>query len=333
MSADYVLVAELEAAEVRNAAESMAATDIADERLRLIFTCCHPALAVEAQVALTLRTLGGLTTREIARAFLTAEATMAQRLVRVKKKIRAAGIPYRVPDAAQLAERLDGVLAVLYLIFNEGYVATLGHELTRSDLGAEAIRLARMLIEEIPGEPEALGVLALMLFHDSRRGGRTGADGAIRLLDEQDRDLWNREAIAEANRLLERAISVERTGPYQLQAAIAGLHANAPSSAMTNWKQIAALYDRLLEWTPTPVIRLNSAAAHAMSESPAVGLAMVDEIDDLGEYHLFHSTRAELLTRMGRYADAAIAYQRALEFVTGEAERAFLLRRLGEVSA
>jgi RNA polymerase sigma-70 factor (ECF subfamily) len=331
--AEYLLATELEAAEAQSAMDDSDGHEIADERLRLIFTCCHPALAFDAQVALTLRTLGGLTTREIARAFLTAEATMAQRLVRAKKKIRNAGIPYRVPDAEHLRERLDGVLAVLYLIFNEGYSATIGEDLTRADLGAEASRLARMLVAEIPGEGEAMGLLSLMLFHDARRAARTSAGGTLLLLEEQDRTLWDRATIAEANRVLADAIALGRTGPYQLQAAIAGLHANAPSSAHTHWGQVAELYDRLVEWTPTPVVHLNRAAAYAMKEGPAVGLAMVDLVEGLDEYHLFHSTRAELLRQMGRYGDAAAAFQRALAFVTGEAERSFLRRRLGEVSS
>ena len=331
---EYRLATELEAEAARAEAEQNMADDaITDERLRLIFTCCHPAIAFDAQVALTLRTLGGLTTSEIARAFLTGEATMAQRLVRAKKKIRAAGIPYRVPEPECRAERLSGVLAVLYLIFNEGYSATEGTALTRADLALEACRLARMLVAEMPDECECLGLLALMLFHDARREARTRADGALLLLEEQDRSLWDRERITEANQLLATAIGLDRTGPYQLQAAIAGLHANAPSWPHTSWPQIASLYDRLAEHSATPVVRLNRAVAYAMVEGTAVGLAMVDEIEGLAEYHLFHSMRAELLRQMGQYAESAVAYQQALRFVSGNAERDFLLRRLGEISA
>jgi RNA polymerase sigma-70 factor (ECF subfamily) len=310
-------------------------TSIRDERLRLIFTCCHPALAIDARVALTLRTLGGLTTREIARGFLSAESTMAQRLVRAKRKIRDAGIPYRVPDEELLPERLAGVLAVLYLIFNESYLATSGDQLARPDLGAEAIRLASMLAELIRDEPEVLGLLSLMLFHTSRRATRSeGAESPVQslvLLEDQDRSRWDRALIERANRLLESAIERGRPGPYQLQAAIAGLHANAPTAAMTDWGHISGCYDRLYDLTPTPVVALNRAVARAMAEGPEQGLSLLDAVEGLEEYHLYHASRAELSRRLERFDAAAAAYRRALETVENGAERAFLERKLAEV--
>lgn len=319
--------------EAQEAAQGPDAFDMAipDERLRLIFTCCHPALGPEASVALTLHTLGGLTTGEIASAFLASESTMAQRLVRAKRKIRAAGIPYRVPESEQLTERLSGVLAVVYLIYNEGYAASGGEELVRADLAAEAVRLARLLADQLPAEPEALGLLALVLFHDARRAARTADDGSLLLLEQQDRSLWDRALIAEAGATLERAVALDRPGPYQLQAAIAGLHAAAPSAELTDWQHIAACYDRLIEMMPTPVVALNRIVARAMSDGPAAGLAMLDEMDELSQYYLYHATRAELLRRLARYAAAADSYARALEHVDNRAQRAFLERRLEEM--
>jgi RNA polymerase sigma-70 factor (ECF subfamily) len=306
---------------------------IADERLRLIFTCCHPALALDAQVALTLRALGGLSTAEIARAFLQTEATMAQRLVRAKRKIRDAGIAYRVPDANVLGERLAGVLAVIYLIFNEGYSTSGGENWARVDLSAEAIRLARVLSAQMPRQAEPLGLLALLLFHDARRASRFGDGGRILLLEEQDRSLWDRNVIAEANRLLERAIALDRLGPYQLQAAIAGLHANAPAADATDWPRIVTLYDRLMELAETPIVALNRAVAYAVVEGPETGMAMLADIEMLEGYHLYHSTRADLLRRMGRSDEAADAYRKALDHASNRAERAFLERRLTELGA
>ena len=304
---------------------------VADERLRLIFTCCHPALPLEARVALTLRTLGGLTTPEIARAFLTAKSTMAQRLVRAKRKIKDAGIPYRVPDQELLGERVSGVLAVLYLIFNEAYSASTGPELTRVDLGREAIRLTRMLVGQMSDEPEALGLLALMLYHDSRRLTRTDGNGSLLLLEEQDRTRWDRSLIREANAVFERAIEGGAPGPYQLQAAIAGLHANAPTPAHTDWRHVAACYDRLAEIAPTPVVALNGVVAHAMADGPERGLELLGGIRELDGYHLFHATRADLLRRLGRNAQAAEAYERALDLSENDAERTFLERRLAQL--
>jgi RNA polymerase sigma-70 factor, ECF subfamily len=306
---------------------------VADDRLRLIFTCAHPALSPDAQVALTLRTVCGLTTEEIARAFLTQPPTLAQRIVRAKAKIRDARIPYEVPTRSELPERLDAVLNVIYLVFNEGYFASSGASLTRHDLSAEAIRLGRLLIELLP-EPEAVGLLALMLLHDSRRAARTTPDGELMLLDEQDRSLWNREQIGEGLALVERALSSRRFGPYTLQAAIAAVHAKAPTASATDWSQIVGLYDVLARADPSPVVQLNRAAAVAMRDGAAAGLALIDELlehGDLVDYHLAHSARAELCRRLGRTTEARASYERALGLTLQQPVRRFLERRLSEL--
>lgn len=306
---------------------------IADDRLRLIFTCCHPALAADAQIALTLREVCGLTTEEIARAFLTRASTLAQRIVRAKAKIREARIPYQVPGQAELAHRLDAVLRVIYLVFNEGYAASSGASLTRADVSTEAIRLGRLLVELLP-EPEAMGLLALMLLQESRRAARTSPTGDLVLLEDQDRALWNQAQIAEGSALLEQALASRRIGPYILQAAIAAVHAEAADAPATDWAQIVGLYDVLARINASPVIELNRAVAVAMRDGPAAGLALVDAIlarNDLADYHLTHAVRADLCRRLGRAAEARVSYRLALALTRQEPERRFLERRLREL--
>jgi RNA polymerase sigma-70 factor, ECF subfamily len=307
--------------------------EIEDDRLRLVFTCCHPALAPDAQIAMTLREVCGLTTEEIAHAFLTAAPTLAQRIVRAKTKIRDAKIPYEVPPLTELPGRLDSVLHTIYLVFNEGYSASSGESLTRHDLSSEAIRLGRLLVELLP-EPEAIGLLALMLLQESRRAARSSPSGELVLLADQDRDLWDRKQIEEGTALLERALASRRFGPYTLQAAIAAVHANAPEAAVTDWGEIVGIYDVLLKADPSPVIALNRAAAVAMRDGPEAGLALVDAIlarGELRDYHLAHSARAELCRRLGRTADARASYMQALSLTRQEPERRFIERRLAEL--
>lgn len=317
-------------AETLAAEEKPDAEPIEDDRLRLVFTCCHPALAQDAQVALTLREICGLTTEEIAHAFLTPAPTLAQRIVRAKNKIRDARIPYEVPAGPQLAERLEAVLRVVYLVFNEGYSPSAGAYVTRADLSGEAIRLARLLVDLLP-EPEAIGVLALMLIQESRRAARSSTNGDLVTLEEQDRSRWNRALITEGVALVERALASRRFGPYTVQAAIAAVHAEAADAPSTDWAQIVALYDVLLGLDASPVIALNRAVAVAMRDGPESGLALIDGIKDLGNYHLTHAARADLLRRLGRAKEAREAYQRALKLAQQEPERRFLERRIAEL--
>jgi len=309
--------------------------NVEDDQLRLIFTCCHPALAPDAQVALTLREICGLTTEEIAHAFLIAPTTIAQRIVRAKAKIRDARIPYQVPSRAELPDRLDSVLRVIYLVFNEGYSASAGTSLTRHDLSAEAIRLGRLLMELLP-EPEVIGLLALMLLHESRRAARTSPAGEVILLDDQDRSRWNRDQISEGTALVERALSSGLAGPYSIQAAISAVHANARQAAETDWTEIVGLYDVLMRTDPSPVIELNRAVAVAMRDGPSAGIVLIDAIldrGDLADYRLAHAARAELCRRLGRLPEARSSYRRALELTRQEPERRFLERRLAGLPA
>ena len=314
-------------------AEEWNEESVEDDRLRLIYICCHPALSPEAQVAMTLREVCGLTTEEIARTFLTKPPTIAQRIVRAKAKIREARIPYEVPSEKELPDRLNAVLRVIYLVFNEGYSASSGDSLTRHDLSGEAIRLGRLLIESLP-EPEAVGLLALMLLHDSRRAARTSPTGDLILLENQDRALWNRDQITEGVSLVGRTLSSGQVGPYTIQAAIAAAHAQAPSSASTDWAQIVSLYDLLMRAEPSPVVELNRAVAVALRDSPLAGLTLIDTIlarGDLGNYHLAHAARADLCRRLDRTAEARASYERALGLTQQEPERRFLKRRLSEL--
>jgi len=325
----------LDEEQIENIADESAtpdAEDIEDDRLRLMFTCCHPALPADAQIALTLREVCGLTTEEIAQAFLSAAPTLAQRIVRAKAKIRDARIPYRVPDPDELAERLDSVLRVVYLVFNEGYSASSGQSLTRVDLSGEAIRLGRLLVELLP-EPEAIGLLALMLLQESRRAARASSTGDLILLNDQDRSLWNRDQIAEGSALVTRSLASRRAGPYALQAAIAAVHAEAASADATDWDEIVGLYDVLLRVEPTPVVELNRAVAIAMRDGPAAGLTLIESIlarGDLDDYHLAHAARADLCRRLGRTVEARASYQRAIALARQGPERRFLERRLAE---
>jgi RNA polymerase sigma-70 factor (ECF subfamily) len=308
-------------------------SDVEDDRLRLIFVCCHPALPLDAQVALTLREVCGLTTEEIARAFFVSPSTTAQRIVRAKAKIREARLPYQVPSRDDLPDRLDAVLHAVYLVFNEGYSASSGEALTRADLSGEAIRLGRLLVELLP-EPEAVGLLGLMLLQESRRAARTSPAGELVLLDDQDRSPWNREQIAEGAALVERALRSRRFGPYTLQGAIAAVHAEAPTAAATDWAQIVGLHDVLARADPSPVVELNRAVAVAMRDGPSAGLALIDALlarGDLEDYHLAHAARADLCRRLGRTAEARASYERALHLARLEPERRFLARRLGEL--
>ncbi|HEY6360988.1 MAG TPA: RNA polymerase sigma factor [Vicinamibacterales bacterium] len=330
---DRSLAALAEQLETRASDAAVPEEGVEDDRLRLIFTCCHPALKPDAQVALTLREVCGLTTEEIAHAFLAAPQTVAQRIVRAKAKIRDARIPYQVPSRSDLPDRLDSVLSVIYLVFNEGYSASSGAAVTRHDLSGEAIRLGRLLMELLP-EPEAMGLLALMLLHESRRAARTSPEGELVLLDAQDRSLWDRRRIAEGQALVERAISSRRFGPYTLQAAIAAVHSEARDAADTDWRQIVGLYDVLMRADGSPVIELNRAVAVAMRDGPLAGLTLIDAIlarGDLVDYHLAHSARADLCRRLGRSGEARLSYQRALTLTRQEPERRFLERRIGEL--
>jgi RNA polymerase sigma-70 factor (ECF subfamily) len=328
-SADSSALERLESAEMPEQDED----GVEDDRLRLIFTCCHPALSPDAQIALTLREVCGLTTEEVAHAFLTPPPTLAQRIVRAKGKIRYARIPYEIPSRPDLPARLDSVLHVIYLVFNEGYLASSGTSLTRADLSGEAIRLGKLLMELLP-EPEGMGLLALMLLHEARRSSRTTASGEMILLEDQDRSLWDRAQIEEGVELVERALASHRFGPYTLQAAIAAVHAEASSASATDWPQIVGLYDVLLRADPSPVIELNRAAAIAMRDGPEAGLALIDAIlvrGDLTDYHLAHAARGDLCRRISRVQDAISAYERALELATQEPERRFIAKRLEEL--